>query len=508
MFESIDGFRPDPAHHRAAVPARPSGPTGCAELERVSALPPGAQTLVALDAIVLGPLNKHDRVTVLAEWERHRGWFDANVQRVLVAVGGDAPTDADADDWAREEVACALKLSTTTAGLRLDVARELCGRLARTGQALEEGTLTYLHARALADALADHDDAMAAHVEHAVLAGGHKDETLTNFRKRLDRAVIAANPTTADERHLAAVCGRRVVSWPEPDGMATIMATLAADEAATAMAALTALARGQRAEGDRRPIDVLRADAFGQVFAAALADRDLPTAQRARPSIGVTVDLPTLLHLADNPGHLNGYGPIPPVLARRLAAGGDWHRLVTDPVSGALLDYGQSVYRPPAQLAEYLIARDRTCRFPTCARPARLCDLDHAVRFEQGGATSSANGGALCRRNHRQKTDGNTQLISHPDGSATWTTSSGHRYFRPAVDHCPEHTAYLRALREAEPEPPDPWDPESPDHERQPENEDQPHRDAGPKAPARDDERTATTDPDPETNAGHDPPPF
>ncbi|NWJ70321.1 hypothetical protein HX744_07205 [Pseudonocardia sp. ICBG1122] len=42
-----------------------------------------------------------------------------------------------------------------------------------------------------------------------------------------------------------------------------------------------------------------------------------------------------------------GRGPVPADLARALAAGGVWQRLVTDPLSGTLLDVGRTRYRPP-----------------------------------------------------------------------------------------------------------------------------------------------------------------
>jgi len=63
----------------------------------------------------------------------------------------------------------------------------------------------------------------------------------------------------------------------------------------------------------------------------------------------VIIDLPTLLGLADNPGELAGVGPIPAEVARALAAddGATRRRLVVEPVTGALLDYGASVYRSP-----------------------------------------------------------------------------------------------------------------------------------------------------------------
>lgn len=477
------------------------------ELARIAGLSPTPLTLAALDALDVQSLSAHDRVTWLGLWERHRGWFDGRAQEGIVSVGGGCPPpsrlqpDSDRDDVGREHVALALRLSSATGGARLDVARELTGRLVRTLAALGRGELTYWHAKTVADAVASLDDAAALAVERTTLDGAPAFETLTSFRKRVARAVIAADPQTADEQHVAAVADRRVIMWAEPHGMATVAATLTADEAATAMRALTALAHRSRAQGDDQPVDMLRADAFSRIFDAALAHPDLPSEQRTRPRIGITIDAATLLGLADHPGHLDGYGPIPPVMARRLAAGGDWHRLVTDPVTGALLDYGRTSYRPPDELVEYLTARDRTCRHPTCARPARLCDIDHAQPYDvtgrgEGGSTSSANCGAACRRNHGQKTAGDLLLVSHPDGSATWTTKAGHTYHRPAIDHCPEHTAYLREQRERrarEDEPPDRWDP---DAEQPPENAEQ--------LPGSADETVM----EPESSSGNDPPPF
>jgi hypothetical protein len=73
----------------------------------------------------------------------------------------------------------------------------------------------------------------------------------------------------------------------------------------------------------------------------------------------------------DQPAHLEGYGPITAEVARRIAAQGTWRRLLTDPVSGAVLDVGRTRYLPPPDLADHVIARDQTCRFPTCTRTGR-----------------------------------------------------------------------------------------------------------------------------------------
>ena len=45
-------------------------------------------------------------------------------------------------------------------------------------------------------------------------------------------------------------------------------------------------------------------------------------------------------------------------------------RLVTDPVTGVLVDYGRTRYRPDAYLTGLTKARDVTCRAPGCTERA------------------------------------------------------------------------------------------------------------------------------------------
>ena len=199
--------------------------------------------------------------------------------------------------------------------------------------------------------------------------------------------------------------------------------------------ALAALDRANFINSDVEK-DMRRADAF--VFAMRAADAALKstgnvvTRHHRRPTINVTIDLPTALGLADNPGQLAGYGPIPASIARKIAADGRWKRFVTDPITGTLIDYGRETYEPPQELQDFLIARDRTCRFPGCRQPAHLADLDHAIPWDKGGKTSAENLGALCRRHHNLKTHKGWNVESNPDGSCTWTSPAGQTYFVPA----------------------------------------------------------------------------
>jgi hypothetical protein len=240
---------------------------------------------------------------------------------------------------------------------------------------------------------------------------------------------------------------------------------LLADAAAvTVMTAIEAIAR-RIPKTDPRTADQRRADAAVQLAIDALHGRDSNTGsgtasgsgtsgpgtstggrelQREhgmRPSVQVTVALSTLLGLDEQPGELDGTGPIPASVARRFAADetGTWRRLVTDEL-GRLIDYGRRTYRPPKDLADYVIARDRTCRFPHCNRRAARCELDHRRSWECGGATCAFNLDLLCPRHHHGKHEAGWTPRRLPNGDLEWTSPTGHRYVKEAATYPIDHT--------------------------------------------------------------------
>ncbi|MFI2364349.1 HNH endonuclease [Promicromonospora sp. NPDC019610] len=173
-----------------------------------------------------------------------------------------------------------------------------------------------------------------------------------------------------------------------------------------------------------------------------------------RPVVRVTVPASTLLGLDDGPGELDGFGPIPAETARLIAQDATWQRLVTDPVTGVLIDYSTTSYTPGKVLRAAVEARDGTCTFIGCDTPATTCDLDHIEPFDHDrdrardagagpaargegarGQTSASNLHALCRRHHLLKTHAGWGVERDPvTGVTTWTTPAGRAHTRqPSV---------------------------------------------------------------------------
>jgi hypothetical protein len=142
----------------------------------------------------------------------------------------------------------------------------------------------------------------------------------------------------------------------------------------------------------------------------------------------------TLLGADDQPCELVGHGPIPADLAREIAADAVLRRLVYDPLSGTVLDYGRTTYRPPAGLADYVRARDVYCRGPICRRRALDGHLDHVVPFPHG-PTNDTNLHGCCGHEHRMKHAPGWQVRALPDGRIQWITPTGHRYHSDPYDY-------------------------------------------------------------------------
>ncbi|MBX7431112.1 HNH endonuclease, partial [Mycobacterium sp. Y57] len=115
---------------------------------------------------------------------------------------------------------------------------------------------------------------------------------------------------------------------------------------------------------------------------------------------------------------------LPAALLAELIADGATVRVVADPDSLSTC----AGYRPSTALAEFVRARDLTCRVPGCDRPAVHADLDHSNPWP-GGPTHPGNTNCKCRLHHLLKTfwEGWTEQ-QLPDGTLRITTPTGHTY--------------------------------------------------------------------------------
>ena len=153
--------------------------------------------------------------------------------------------------------------------------------------------------------------------------------------------------------------------------------------------------------------------------------------------IGIVVPLTSLLNLEDTPGELADRSALIPaeflrqLIAETLGPDDSRHdgvlftRLLTDS-RGRLLDTTELGRHPSRRLAEAIMIRAGSCRFPTCTVPAERCDLDHHQPWPHG-PTSASNLDPLCRRHHRGKTFAwQASLRDHDE--VDWTMPDAHHY--------------------------------------------------------------------------------
>jgi hypothetical protein len=492
---------------------------------------PGAPTVTLLEQADPSAVGDYEKLERIAAWEKVIAWAQARQCAEITSYVDDAeaaPADGmspvRAYESARAEVGLVLTLAPGATAWRVEDAHRLLHEVPAAFAALQTGAITLVKARIIAEGCGELDRAATAVVEQKVLPRASQ-QTNSQLRAAVQRAVQRADPGACEERRERKKKERGVRLYPERDGVATLSATLPAAEAVGVYAVLDQHARGCGSTDDRR-MDARRADALtdlvlrdtgfcstgsatggsatggsatttgaagdGAAGESATSDGAAETAVTGAGSVGaageavvlpvapvpsrlpgiapdggcpavrnsvsvqirVTVPLTTVQGHGEEPGELVGYGPITAQQARELAADPQsvWRRLVTDPLSGALLDVGTSRYRPPPNIVEHVVARHQYCQYPGCRTPAHRCDLDHNQPHDperDRGPTSVANLGPKCRPHHRLKGTRGWSVVQYEDGSIVWVTPSGHSYL---VE--PPPAAQIRAPLPDDDEPP------------------------------------------------------
>jgi len=384
------------------------------------------------------------------------------------------------------EVACVLTIGERSAATLISQSLELTRRLPLTLAALEAGLVSWQQARTLVDEAVDLDAAAAAGLEahflgpyfpaltpqapaHGSLAGelvpGRLRSRVRAWRERHHRESI-------EVRHARGEADRRVEFVPDRDGMAWLSAYLPADTASGIWERTTAAARSLQCPGESRTLPQLRADLAatwlltcagtppggpgqdsiireagsgqagsvdGGCVNAGLPETGVPT---PRAQVLVTVPVFSLLGVTEEPAVLDGYGPIPPSMARRLIAEGadSFYRVLVDPRDGAPLEIGRTSYRLTKPLRQWLRLRDGKCPFPGCSNASLDNDADHLLAWADGGTTGISNLGQPCRKHHRLKHATAWQpTAAGKTQSPGWTSPTGRTYASEPQDWEPPH---------------------------------------------------------------------
>ena len=223
---------------------------------------------------------------------------------------------------------------------------------------------------------------------------------------------------------------RAVSLRPAPEKMSYLTAHLPVAHGVAVLAALRRAADGTTAAGDER--------GHGQIMADTLVER--VTGQARAVDVPVTVDLvmtdQALLGAGpdrDEPGYMEGYGPLPAPIARDIATGPPgaprWiRRLYADPAGRLVSMETRSRCFTPAQ-REFIRLRDQICRTPYCGAPIR--HIDHVTPAAAGAPTNLDNAQGLCEAcNYAKQAPGWTSR-TEGDGTVVVTTPGGRSYRSP-----------------------------------------------------------------------------
>ncbi|MEV3905105.1 DUF222 domain-containing protein [Mycobacterium sp. NPDC050551] len=325
------------------------------------------------------------------------------------------------------EVALARRASPNQGGRHLGFARALVHEMPHTLRALECGALSEWRATLIVreSACLSVEDRRA--LDNEMCRDIRALEGLGDARIEAEAKKIAyrLDARAVVDRATKAVTERTVTIRPAPDTMTYVTALLPVAQGVGVYAAL------------KRAADTTFDDrSRGQVMADTLVERitGTPADVAAPVAVNLVISDQTLLGGDTEPAHLQGHGPIPAPVARRMVhdavadkrSEATLRRLYRHPRSNALVAMESRSRCFPKALATFIDLRDQTCRTPYCDAPIR--HHDHAQPHHHGGPTSALNGLGECAAcNYTKEADGWQVTTTEIDGThtAAFTTPTG-----------------------------------------------------------------------------------
>ncbi|MEO3760769.1 DUF222 domain-containing protein [Mycobacterium sp. B14F4] len=335
------------------------------------------------------------------------------------------------------EIALARRDSPTRGGRHQGFAKALVYEMPHTLAALECGALSEWRATLIVreSACLSITDRRALDAEMcADVTGldGKGDGRITAAARSI---AYRLDPQAFVEHAAKAAQDRTVTIRPAPDTMTYLTVLLPVQQGVGMYAALK---RQADTTFDERSRGQVMADTAYERITGRPAEVPEPVA------VNLVMSDQTLLGDDDSAAVIDGYGPIPAEVARRLveAAGLDrrtratLRRLYRRPDKTALVAMESRSRRFPKGLAKFIALRDQRCRTPYCDAPIR--HTDHAMPRSRGGPTDGINGQGLCERcNYEKEAPGWQVSTCEVDGvhHAEFLTPTGarHRSVAPAT---------------------------------------------------------------------------
>lgn len=403
------------------------------------------------------PMSQEERVAVLAELERLKNVCAGAQAALTVDLDEQAALDRQASEGElghrrreREgvtlEVALARRVSPQRSRSLIGLARTLHDRLPHTLEAFRDGRVSEWAASLVVRETQNLEDGQAREVDARLApvlgtcSEGRLARKAASLAYETDRRGFV-------QRHARAVKDRYVSIRPAAEGMVRLSGLLPLVEGVAVHAALDQHARSARAAGAagaaredlgaaRRPGDRTSAREEVPTVAQLRADELVrritgvdPRREGMPVEIGLVMTDRSLADEGQDSARVPGYGPVPAVLARMIAATGStrggevaaaraWlRRVFLDPVDSTVEDVDRRRRLFTGPLRRFVLTRDQECAMPRCSAPIQ--DVDHVTRARDGGPTSAANGQGTCRScNLDKEAEGvETEVTKAPDGT-------------------------------------------------------------------------------------------
>jgi hypothetical protein len=340
-----------------------------------------------------------------------------------------------------EEIAGVLTVSSAAAGAFVDQSRRVCS-LPLVFEALSAGAMSWQHAKVVADEtegltpggvvelVAHFFDPDATNPARGAAPG---ELIPSRFRAKVRSWRERHHPESIEKRHVKGVADRRMEYTPDRDGMARVTLYLPGDTASAIWNRTTATARGLQGPDEPRTLTQLRPDIAASHLLGSGTASEPGKVATPRADVLVTVPALSLIGLTDEPAELDGLGPIPASMARKLVAEGaeSFYRVLVDPRDGAPLEIGRKNYRLTEAIKRWIRMRDAKCTFPGCTNHTPDNETDHLQAWDHGGTTGAGNLAQLCPKHHRLKHHSHwTPDPAAESESPGWTSPSG-RHYKP-----------------------------------------------------------------------------